>query len=148
MELILLKDIENLGSKFDVVSVKPGYGRNFLIPKGFAKIANVSNMKHLEEIKKQQSSKLAKLMEEWQAVAEKMKATKITVGAKAGATGKLFGSVTNIQLADAIHKQMDIKIERKKIHILGEVKELGLYKANVNLFKEISTEIDFEVVGE
>ncbi len=148
MEIILLKDIENLGIKFDVVNVKPGYGRNFLIPQGFAKIANASNIKHLEEVKKQQSAKLAKLMEEWQAIAEKMKATKITVGAKAGLTGKLFGSVTNIQLADAIQKQMDIKVERKKIHIQGEVKELGLHKATVNLFKEISTEVEFEVVGE
>ena len=96
MEVILLKDIENLGTKFDVVDVKPGYGRNYLIPQGFAQVANTSNKKHNEEIKKQQSAKIAKLIEDYKALAEKLKATRVIVGSKAGTTGKLFGSVTNI----------------------------------------------------
>jgi large subunit ribosomal protein L9 len=148
MEIILLKDIENLGTKFDVVTVKPGYGRNYLIPQGFAKVANTANKKHNEEIKKQQSAKIAKLIEDYKALAEKLKASKIIVGAKAGTTGKLFGSVTNIQVAEALKKQFDLTVDRKKVHIIGEVKEVGSYKANVNLYKEVTTEIDFDVVAE
>ncbi len=148
MEVILLKDIENLGTKFDVVSVKPGYGRNYLIPQGFAQTANASNKKHNEEIKKQQSAKIAKLIEDYKVLAEKLKASKIVVGSKAGTSGKLFGSVTNIQVAEALKKQFDLTIDRKKVHIVGEVKEVGTYKANVNLYKEVSTEIEFEVIAE
>lgn len=77
-----------------------------------------------------------------------MKASKIIVGAKAGTTGKLFGSVTNIQVAEALKKQFDLTVDRKRVHIIGEVKEVGTYKANVNLYKEVSTEIEFEVVAE
>lgn len=148
MEVILLKDIENLGTKFDVVTVKPGYGRNYLIPQGFAQVANASNKKHNEEIKKQQSAKIAKLIEDYKALAEKLKASKIVVGAKAGTTGKLFGSVTNIQVAEALKKQFDLTVDRKRVHIIGEVKEVGTYKATVNLYKEVSTEIEFDVVAE
>ncbi len=148
MEVILLKDIENLGVKFDVVTVKPGYGRNYLIPQGFAQVANSSNLKHNEEIKKQQSAKIAKLIEDYKVLAEKLKASKIVVGAKAGTTGKLFGSVTNIQVAEALKKQFDLTVDRKKVHISGEVKELGTHKATVNLYKEVVAEIEFEVVGE
>jgi large subunit ribosomal protein L9 len=148
MDIILLKDIENLGTKFDVVSVKPGYGRNYLIPQGFAKVANISNKKHNEEIKKQQSAKIAKLIEDYRVLAEKLKATKIVVGAKAGTTGKLFGSVTNIQVAEALKKQFDLTVDRKRVHIIGEVKEVGTYKATVNLYKEVTTEIEFEVIAE
>ena len=102
MEIILLQDVENLGIKYDLLKVKPGYGRNFLIPKGLAKIANTSNKKHLEEIKRQQTNKIAKQMEEFKALAEQIAGTKFTIGAKAGTTGKLFGCVTNVQLADDI----------------------------------------------
>ena len=148
MEVILLKDIENLGTKFDVVDVKPGYGRNYLIPQGFAQVANTSNKKHNEEIKKQQSAKIAKLIEDYKVLAEKLKATRVIVGSKAGTTGKLFGSVTNIQVAEALKKQFDLSVDRKRVHIVGEVKEVGTYKATVNLYKEVSTEIEFDVVAE
>ncbi|HQV77788.1 MAG TPA: 50S ribosomal protein L9 [Chitinophagales bacterium] len=148
MEVILLKDIENLGTKFDVVDVKPGYGRNYLIPQGFAQVANTSNKKHNEEIKKQQSAKIAKLIEDYKALAEKLKATRVIVGSKAGTTGKLFGSVTNIQVAEALKIQFDLSVDRKRVHIVGEVKEVGTYKATVNLYKEVSTEIEFDVVAE
>ena len=148
MEVILLKDVDNLGIKFDVVAVKPGYGRNYLIPQGLAQVANVSNKKHVEEVKKQQSAKFAKLIEDYKQLAEKLKASKIIVGAKSGASGKLFGSVTNIQVAEALKKQFDLTVDRKKIHIQGEVKELGIYKATVNLFKEVMTDIEFEVIAE
>jgi large subunit ribosomal protein L9 len=148
MEVILLKDVDNLGMKFDVVAVKPGYGRNFLIPQGLAKVANVSNKKHVEEVKKQQSAKIAKMIEDYKSLAEKLKESKIQVGAKSGTSGKLFGSVTNIQVAEALKKQFDLTVDRKKIHIQGEVKELGVYKATVNLFKDVTTDIEFEVVAE
>ncbi|QQR97620.1 MAG: 50S ribosomal protein L9 [Sphingobacteriales bacterium] len=148
MEIILLQDVDKLGLKFDVVNVKPGYGRNYLIPKGLAKVANTSNKKHLEEILKQRSAKIAKLTEEMKQLAEKLVASKITVGAKAGTSGKLFGSVTNIQVSDALKNQFNLEVDRKKIQILGEVKELGTYKANVSLYKEIMAEIQFEVVAE
>ncbi len=148
MEIILLENVKNLGLKYDVVTVKPGYGRNFLIPKGLAKIANASNKKHLEEIVKQQSAKIAKLTEEMKQLAEKLSQSKIIVGSKAGTTGKLFGSVTNIQLADALKKQFDLDVDRKKIHIQGEVKEVGTYKAVVGLYKEITAEVQFDVVAE
>jgi large subunit ribosomal protein L9 len=148
MEIILLEDVANLGLKFDVVNVKPGYGRNFLIPKGLAKVANASNKKHLEEILRQRSAKIAKLTEEMKQLAEKLAETKIIVGSKAGTSGKLFGSVTNIQLADALKKQMNLDVDRKKIQIQGEVKEIGSYKALVHLYKDINADIQFEVVSE
>lgn len=148
MEIILLKDVENLGVKYDLLKVKPGYGRNFLIPKGLAKIANSSNKKHLEEIKRQQTNKIAKQMEEFKALAEKVAGTKFIIGAKAGTTGKLFGSVTNVQLADAIKNEIGIEVERKKIIITNEVKDLGTYKATLHIFKDIDAEFQFEVVSE
>ena len=98
MDIILLQDVENLGSKFDVVKVKAGYGRNFLLPKGMAKVANSSNVKHLEEIRKQQSAKIAKKMEDMQKIADQLKDKVLQIGAKAGTSGKLFGSVTTIKL--------------------------------------------------
>mgnify|MGYP003402438006 FL=1 len=148
MEIILLQDVENLGVKYDLLKVKPGYGRNFLIPKGLAKIANSSNKKHLEEIKRQQTNKIAKQMEEFKALAEKVAGTKFIIGAKAGTTGKLFGSVTNVQLADAIKNELGIEVERKKIIITNEVKDLGTYKATLHIFKDIDAEFQFEVVSE
>jgi large subunit ribosomal protein L9 len=148
MEVILLQDIDKVGSKYDVVKVRPGYGRNYLIPQGLAKIANEANKKHLSEIAKQRSAKIAKLAEEMGQLAEKLKNTKVVVGAKAGTSGKLFGSVTNIQLSDAIKKQLNVEIDRKKIHLQGEVKETGAHKATINLFKDITADIEFEVVAE
>lgn len=146
MDIILLQDVENLGSKFDVVTVRPGYGRNYLIPKGMAKVANTSNVKHLEEIRKQQSAKIAKKIADMQALADSLKDKVLTIGAKAGTSGKLFGSVTTVQLADVLKKQFDIDVDRRKIHMTEEVKSLGSYKASVNLFKDVIAEIAFEVV--
>ena len=146
MDIILLQDVENLGSKFDVVKVKAGYGRNFLLPQGMAKVANSSNVKHLEEIRKQQSAKIAKKMEDMQKIADQLKDKVLQIGAKAGTSGKLFGSVTTIQIADALKSQFDLDVDRKKIHLAEEIKNLGTYKATVNLFKEIVADINFEVI--
>jgi large subunit ribosomal protein L9 len=146
MDIILLQDVENLGSKFDVVKVKAGYGRNFLLPQGMAKVANASNVKHLEEIRKQQSAKIAKKMEDMQRIADQLKDKVLQIGAKAGTSGKLFGSVTTIQIADALKSQFDLEVDRKKIHLAEEIKNLGAYKATINLFKEIVADINFEVI--
>lgn len=146
MEVILLDSVDNLGDKNDIVSVKNGYGRNYLIPKGLAKIADKSSKKHAEEIVKQQSAKASKLKEDMMALVESLQSKVLSVGAKAGVNGKLFGSVTNIQLADALKKQFDIDIDRRKIKLTEEIKSLGTYKTTVILHKEITAEIDFEVV--
>ena len=148
MEVILLQEVENLGVKYDLVTVKPGYGRNYLIPKGWAKIANASSKKHLEEIKRQQASKIAKQTEEFRALAESVANTTFKIGAKAGTSGKLFGSVTNVQLADALTSELNVDIERKKIKILDEVKDLGTYRAVLHIYKDIEAEFKFEVVEE
>ena len=141
-----MQDVENLGERNDIVTVKNGYGRNFLIPKGMARVATPSGKKHVLEIKKQQSAKAQKLIEDMQALAAQISSKTVTVGAKAGTSGKLFGSVTNIQLADALKKQFDIDIDRRKIKVSEEIKSLGNYKATVELHREVSAEIDFEVV--
>ena len=146
MELILTQDVENLGERNDIVTVKNGYGRNFLIPQGLATIATASKKKHALEIKKQQSAKAMKMIADMQAIADNLASKTLKVGAKAGTSGKLFGSVTNIQLADAIKKQFDIDIDRRKIKLKEEIKSLGTYKAAVELHREVSANIEFEVV--
>ncbi|MEZ5009723.1 MAG: 50S ribosomal protein L9 [Chitinophagales bacterium] len=148
MEVLLLKNVENLGDKNEVVTVKNGYGRNYLIPQGMAIIANKSLKKHAQEIAIQQSAKAKKLLEDMTAIAASLQEKVLKVGAKAGASGKLFGSVNNIQLAEAMKKQFDLDIDRRKIKIAGDIKELGTYKASVVLHKELTTEIDFEVIEE
>jgi large subunit ribosomal protein L9 len=146
MEVILLENVDNLGDKYDVVIIKNGYGRNYLIPKGLAIIASKSSKKHADEVKKQQSAKAAKLKEDMLAIVENLQSKVLTVGAKAGSNGKLFGSVTNIQLAESLKKQFDIDIDRRKIKLSDEIKALGTYKATVVLHKEVTAVIDFEVV--
>ncbi|MGE0568935.1 MAG: 50S ribosomal protein L9 [Bacteroidia bacterium] len=148
MEVILKQDVKGLGFKHDLVTVKNGYGRNFLIPKGIASLATESAKKMHAETMKQRSYKEEKLVAEAQSNAEKLANVTIKVGAKAGENGKIFGSVTNIQLADALQKQ-GFNVERKNIEITSDaVKELGSYTAKVRLYKDIATSINFEVVSE
>lgn len=148
MEVILKQDVKGLGYKDDVVKVKAGYGRNFLIPQAIAILATESNRKVLAENLKQRSFKEDKLRKEAAANAEKLSAMTITVGAKAGESGKIFGSVTSIQLADAI-KKAGFEVDRRNIELTDEsIKNLGTYKAKVRLFKEISATVNFEVVSE
>lgn len=146
MEVILLKKVDNLGVKNDVVKVKPGYGRNYLIPQGMAVVANASNVKHIEEIKKQQSAKLKKQLEELKQTVESLQNKTIKIGAKAGSNGKLFGSVTSIQIAEAIKNQTGTEVERRKVSLYEEVKTLGTYKAKVEFHKEVIADVTFEVV--
>ena len=143
MQIILKEDVRGLGYKDDVVEVKPGYGRNYLIPQGKAVIANSSNLRQLEENKRQQAHKIAKI----KADAEALEGVALTIGAKAAANGTIFGSVNSIQIADAL-EALGHKIDRKIIEIKDTVKEVGKYNAKLHLHKEVTVEIPFEVVAE
>ena len=147
MKIILKEDIPSLGYKDDVVEVKSGYGRNYLIPTGKAVIANESALKVLEENQKQRAHKLAKIKADAEALAESMKDVTLTIGAKTSSTGTIFGSVNNIQIAEALEK-LGFNVDRKLIVIKETIKEVGSYKALLKLHKEVSLEIPFEVVAE
>lgn len=147
MKVILKEDISNLGYKDDVVEVKSGYGRNYLIPQGKAVIANSSNLRQLEENKRQQAHKIAKIKADAEALAAQLEGVALTIGAKAAANGTIFGSVNSIQIADAL-EALGHKIDRKIIEIKDTVKEVGKYNAKLHLHKEVTVEIPFEVVAE
>lgn len=147
MKIILKEDITNLGYKDDVVEVKNGYGRNYLIPQGKAVIASESALKVLAENQRQRAHKLAKIMADAEAVAKTLEGVALTIGAKVSSTGTIFGSVTPIQIADALAKEGH-EIDRKLISIKGAVKEVGKYEAVVKLHKEVQVTIPFEVVAE
>jgi large subunit ribosomal protein L9 len=148
MQVILIKDVDNLGSAHELVKVKSGYARNYLIPQKYAIEASDSNMKVLEERRKQLGKKEEKLIAEIANVTAVLKESPVKVGAKTGTSGKIFGSVTAIQLARAIREQKGYEIDRHRINIIDEVKEIGTYKANVDFGKDKVVEIQFEVVGE
>jgi len=148
MQIILIKDVDNLGGAHEMVEVRPGYARNYLIPQKYAIEASHSNTKILEERRKQKQKKEDKLMAEINKVTEVLKASPIKLGAKIGTSGKIFGSVTSIQLARAIREQKGYEIDRRRITIMDEVKEAGLHKASIDFGKENIVEIEFEVVGE
>ena len=147
MEVILKEDILSLGYKDDVVNVRRGYARNYLIPQGKAVIASESAKKVLNENMKQRAHKLEKVKADAQALADKMEGITLTIGAKTSSTGTIFGSVTNIQIADAL-KEKGFDIDRKVIIIKDQVKEVGNYNAVAKLHKEVSVDIPFEVVAE
>ena len=147
MQVILKEDILNLGYKDDIVSVKDGYGRNYLIPQGKAVIASESARKELAENLKQRAHKIAKIKQDAQDLAAKIEGISLTIATKASATGKIYGSVTNIQIAEALAK-LGHEIDRKIIVVKDAVKEIGSYKAVDKLHKEVNVEIPFEVVAE
>lgn len=146
MEIILKQDMPNLGSKDDIVTVKNGYATNFLVPKGFAIQATKTAKKILAENLRQQAHKEAGIREEANELAKKLEGLKLSIGAKTSTAGKIFGSVTNIQIAEELAKQ-GFEIDRRKI-FFNPIKEIGSYKATITLFKDIKAEIDFEVVSE
>jgi large subunit ribosomal protein L9 len=147
MEVILKQDVKNLGDKDDVVNVKPGYGRNFLIPKGFAILATVSARKVLAENLKQAQFKQEKIRKDADAIAARLEGLTLTIGAKAGETGKIFGAINTIQIADALKKE-GIEVDRRRITFDQEPKFTGEYVANVNLHKEVKVQVPFVVVAE
>ena len=149
MEVILKQDVNNLGFTNDIVKVKDGYARNYLIPKGLAIIANDTNRKILSELLKQQAFKAEKIKNEALTVAKALEGLSLRIAAKAGTSGKIFGSVNAVQIANAIKEARNIEVDRKKIHLNEDsVKELGNYKAKIRLHKEVQFEIDFEVFAE
>ena len=146
MELILKQDVENLGFKDDVVTVKNGYGRNFLIPQGHAVIATASAKKVLAENLKQRAFKEKKIVDDANKVAEAIKALEIKIAAKVGSGDKLFGSVNNINISEALEKEGQ-DIDKKYITVPGgSIKRLGKYTAVVRLHREVSVDLDFEIV--
>jgi len=147
MQVILKEDVANLGYKDDIVTVKDGYGRNYLIPQQKAVIASESAKKVLAENLRQRAHKLEKIKADAQTLAAKLDGVSLVIGAKTSSTGTIFGSVTNIQIADALSKK-GFEVDRKVIVIKDSVKEVGNFKATLKLHKEISVEIPFEVISE
>lgn len=148
MQIILIQDVNNLGGANEVVTVRNGYARNFLIPSKMAVEASPSNLKQLEERLKQIRKKEDKMMAEINRVIEILKESAIKIGAKTGTSGKIFGAVTNVQVARAIREQKGYEVDRRKIHIIDEIKELGNFKARVDFGNGHETEIELEIVSE
>jgi large subunit ribosomal protein L9 len=148
MQVILIQDVNNLGGANELVTVKNGYGRNYLIPQKMAVEANASNMKMLEERIKQQQKREAKLLAEINSVIDKLKDGVLRIGAKTGTSGKIFGSVTSVQIARAIREQKGYEIDRRRIQITDDVKELGTFNARIDFGNGNETDIAFEVVAE
>lgn len=148
MEVILKKNVDKVGYKDDVVEVKPGYALNFLIPQGYAVMANASAKKAHAEVLRQRSHKEVKIKEEAQGVATKLESVAVKIGAKVGENGKIFGSVNTVQLSEAL-KAAGIDVDRKSLKIKEEpIKEVGTYSATANLHKDVSVDFSFEVAGE
>jgi len=149
MQVILKQDIPNLGYSNDIIEVKSGYARNYLIPKGIALLATSSAIKNRDEVLRQKAFKNEKLKKEAEALALALENITVKIGAKAATTGKIFGSVNALQIADAIKAQFNVEIDRKKIFVDGDsIKEVGSYTAKVILHKEIQVEVSFEVFAE
>ena len=148
MEVILIQDVDNLGAVNEVVKVKSGYARNFLLPRKLAIEYSPGNRKQLEEKLKQVGKKEERMLAEVNSVIAKLKESPLKLGAKTGTSGKIFGSITALQLSRAIREQKGYEIDRKKISINDEVKELGTYKATIDFGNGHSTEVEFEVAAE
>ena len=148
MEIILLKDVENLGYKHDLVKVKDGYARNYLIPGKMAVIANRTNRGQLEQQLRVEKAREDAMLGEYRAIANTLSGEVLQIGAKAGTTDKIFGSVTNVQLAHMLKEKYDLEIDRKKIELVEEVKTLGAHVARLKLHPEVIVELNFEVIKE
>jgi large subunit ribosomal protein L9 len=148
MEVILKKNVDNLGYVNEIVTVKPGYGRNFLIPQGYAVLATASAKKAHAEVMKQKAHKESKILAEAQELGKKLEATEVKITTKAGEKGKIFGSINTIQLSEAL-KAEGLDIDRKSLKIKDEpIREVGSYEATANLHKEVQASFKFEVIGE
>ncbi|MFN3529186.1 MAG: 50S ribosomal protein L9 [Bacteroidia bacterium] len=147
MEVILKQDIKGLGYKYDVVKVKPGYGRNYLIPEGLASVANKAALKERAENVKQATFKQEKLKNDAVALAENLKALTLSLGAKVGENGRIFGAITTLQVADAL-KNKGFEVDRRKLEIKSDIKELGTYTVEADLHREVKAEFSIQVVAE
>lgn len=148
MDIILLENIDKVGDKHEIVTVKNGYGRNYLIPQGKAIIANDTNRRRLKDLQRREDAAELKRLDEYKEVAAKLEGKTIKIGAKAGTSGKIFGSVTAIQVSNALKEQFDIDVDRRKVKLPEEVKELGSYTLSLNLHPEVKPDVAFEVVAE
>ncbi len=148
MDIILLQSISTLGDKHDVVAVKPGYGRNYLIPKGFAVIANATNRAKLDKLIEEEHSKENARIDEYKELAEQINGSTIQIGVKSGTSGKIFGKVTNVQVLSALKDKFGIELERKKIHLSEEPKEIGTYPVTIKFHDEVSVDISIELIKE
>ncbi len=146
MEVILKEDIVGLGYQNDIVQVKPGYGRNYLIPQGLAVVANASNRKMLEENMRQAAHKAERIKEKAQEIASQLEGLELVIETKAGESGKIFGAVTTLQISDAL-KEKGFEIDRKRISFSSDVKMVGDYTAVIDLHKEVKQEVAFKVVA-
>ena len=145
MDIILLQDIEKVGDKHEIVSVKPGYARNYLIPQGMAIVANEPNRAKLDDIKRKELEELAARKAEFEAIKERLSGKVLKIGAKAGTSGKIFGSVTNVQIAAALKEQFGIDVDRRKVKLPEDIKTLGEYAAELLLHPEVDITLNFEV---
>lgn len=148
MDIILLQDMDKVGDKFTVVNVKNGYGRNYLIPKGLAIIANDTNLSRLADLKSRESAMEEKMLSTYEEIATALKGKTLKIGVKAGTSGKIFGSVTTLQFVQELKKQFNVELDKKKIVLPEEVKEVGTYNAVLNLHSKVQPELAFELIAE
>ena len=148
MEVILKQDVDKLGQENELVKVRPGYARNFLIPRGLAVVVTEGSRKQLAEREKQAGRREEQLLKQLGSVQDKLKNTTLRIGAKSGTSGKIFGSVTTHMITDAIKKQLNIVIDRKKVTLPEDVSNLGNYTAHIVLHKDVAVDVPFEVVSE
>lgn len=148
MDIILLENVEKVGEKFDIVTVKDGYARNYLIPRKVALIANSTNMRRLEDYRHRENKREEAMLSEFQEMAKQLEGKQLKIGAKAGTSGKIFGSVTALQITNALRDQLQVDVPRRKVVLPDDVKTIGEYKATLKLHRQVTAEIDFEVVKE
>ncbi|MEM9258773.1 MAG: 50S ribosomal protein L9 [Bacteroidota bacterium] len=148
MKVIMLKDVDKVGDKHEVIEVKAGFGRNYLLPRGLAILANKSNMGRLNEMIRREEAQEQKRLDVYQAIAGQLKGQTLKVGAKAGTSGRIFGSITQLQVKNHLQEQFGVEVERKKIVLPEEAKELGEYTLTLKLHPEVIHEMTMEVVQE
>ena len=148
MQVIMLKDVDKVGDKHEVVTVKNGFGRNYLIPRGLALIANKSNLGRLAEMTRREEAQEQKKLDDYRAMAEKVQGKTLKIGAKASSSGRIFGSITQLQVIGALQEQFGIEVERKKVVLPESAKELGTYELTLKLHKEVMPTLTMEIVEE
>jgi large subunit ribosomal protein L9 len=148
MEIILLSNIEKVGKKFDIVKVKNGYGRNYLIPQGLAIVANVKNRSNLDSFKRIETAKLNKRLDEFKGIAAKLEGQTLKIVVKAGTSGKIFGSVTTAHIAEALNSQLGIELDKRVIDLSEHIKMLGDYTVALDLHPQVDAKVNIQVVGE
>ncbi len=148
MKVIMLKDVDKVGDKHDVITVKNGFGRNYLLPRGLAIIANESNMGRLNEMIRREEAQEQKKLDVYQDIAKQLDGKTLKVGAKAGTSGRIFGSITQLQVKNHLQEQFGVEVERKKIVLPEDAKEIGTYTLTLKLHPQVTKEMSMEVVAE